>query len=199
MTSDPKTLLQMAGAPLTPASLKNAHLIMIDCQCEYTTGHLPLQGVDAALEECAALLAKARQAGTPVIHIAHKGKAGGAFDRGGEGGQIEQRAAPIAGEPVIEKALPNSFAGTDLDDVLKTGSANELIIAGFMTHMCVSSTARAALDLGYRTTIVASATTTRDLPGPNGGVVEAAVLQTASLAALSDRFAIIAPTAADIE
>jgi nicotinamidase-related amidase len=28
-----------------------------------------------------------------------------------------------------------------------------MVLAGFMTHMCVSSTARAALDLGFRTTI----------------------------------------------
>ena len=33
-----------------------------------------------------------------------------------------------------------------------------------MTHMCVNSTARDAFNLGYRPTVVASATATRELP-----------------------------------
>ena len=32
---------------------------------------------------------------------------------------------------------------------------NTLILAGFMTHMCISASARAALDLGYQTTVIA--------------------------------------------
>lgn len=64
-----------------------------------------------------------------------------------------------------------------------------------MTHMCVSTTARAALDLGYRSTVVASACATRDLPDALGGVVDAKTVHRAALAALGDRFAIIAPDA----
>ena len=37
-----------------------------------------------------------------------------------------------------------------------------------MTNMCVSSTARAALDLGYKATVAADAAATRDLPDPMG-------------------------------
>lgn len=67
-----------------------------------------------------------------------------------------------------------------------------------MTHMCVSSTVRAALDLGYRSTVIASACATRDLPDGLGGVVDAATLHRAALAALGDRFAVIAPNASSI-
>ncbi len=66
-----------------------------------------------------------------------------------------------------------------------------------MTHMCVSSTVRAALDFGYRCTVVAGACATRDLPDGAGGVVPAPVLHRAELAALSDRFAtVVADSAA---
>ncbi len=191
MSNDPKTLLQMVGAPADPAKLDTAAVVMIDCQCEYVSGLLPLDGIDKALEACAGLLARARKSASPVIHVAHKGRAGSAFDRNGAGGQIDPRAAPAAGEPVIEKTLPNAFAATALADMLADLGRNEIILAGFMTHLCVSSTARAALDLGLRTTIVANTTATRDLPGHHGGIVEAATLQAASLAALADRFAII--------
>ena len=60
--------------------------------------------------------------------------------------------------------------------------------------MCLSATARAALDLGYRSTVVASAAATRDLPGFAGGVVAAEILHDAELAALADRFAVVART-----
>jgi nicotinamidase-related amidase len=61
-----------------------------------------------------------------------------------------------------------------------------------MTHMCVSSTARAALDLGFRTTIDANSCATRDLPDGRGGTIAAKTVHDVALAELSDRFAIIA-------
>jgi nicotinamidase-related amidase len=190
--SEPKTLLQMAGADLKPAPLSQAALVIIDAQNEYVDGKLPLPGVGPALEKIAGLLKRARAVGAPVIHIAHRGKPGGAFDPDGPGGQIADMAAPEAGEPVIGKTLPNSFAGTQLHQTLEDLGAKQLILAGFMTHMCVSSTARAALDLGYATTLVSDAAATRDLPDPSGGVVTADALHAASLAALADRFAVVA-------
>jgi Isochorismatase family len=67
----------------------------------------------------------------------------------------------------------------------------DLLLAGFMTHMCVSSTARDAFNLGYRPTIVASATATRELPVPGGVPVPAATLQTATLAGIADLFTLV--------
>jgi nicotinamidase-related amidase len=68
----------------------------------------------------------------------------------------------------------------------------ELIVAGFQTHMCVSSTVRAALDHGYRVTLVADACATRDLPDPLGGAaLSAEQLHRSTLAALHDRFATV--------
>lgn len=194
----PKTLLEMSGAPLTPSALSHSVVVSIDCQNEYVNGALALPGVAGALAECARVIAAARAAGTPIIHIAHRGKPGGAFDADAPRGQIAEPVKPAEGEQVIWKPLPNSFAQTALDEAVKATGRKELIVIGFMTHMCVSSTVRAALDLGYRCTIVDSACATRDLPAPGGGVIGAAELHRASLAALSDRFAIIAPDAASL-
>lgn len=198
--SEPKTLLAMAGASLEPAKLSDSALLLIDCQNEYVSGVLALPGITPALAEAKKVLDKARDAGCPVIHIVHHGRpGGGVFDPEGPSSEIAPDVAGIDGEAVIAKALPNSFAGTNLATVLEKTGKKELIIVGFMTHMCVSATARAATDLGYRNTIVANATATRDLPGPNGdGVVKAEDLQRAELAALADRFAIIASTAEDL-
>jgi nicotinamidase-related amidase len=61
-----------------------------------------------------------------------------------------------------------------------------------MTHMCVSSTVRAALDFGYMSTVAADACASRDLPDGSGGVVAADAVHRVALAELADRFAIIA-------
>ena len=194
----PKTLLEMAGAPNDPASLSQASLVLIDCQREYVDGALVLPGVDNALSDIAGLLSRARAAGTPIVHVVHKGKPGGAFDLDDVRGQIADAAAPAEGEQRIEKTLPNAFAGTDLADRLDAIGRKKLLVAGFMTHMCISSTVRAGLDFGFGSTVIASATGTRDLPKPGGGVIEADALHVASLAALADRFAIIADNVTSI-
>lgn len=190
--SEPKTLLELAGADLKPATVSNATLVLIDYQNEYVAGPLGLPGATPAIERAARLLALARDAGAPVIHVAHRGRPGGLFDRDAERGQIIAALAPRTGETVVEKGLPNAFAGTDLHGALGKTARKDIIIAGFMTHMCVSSTARAALDLGYRVTIDAGACATRDLPDGAGGRVEADVVHKVALVELSDRFAIIA-------
>lgn len=190
--SDPKTLFELAGATLAPHRLADSAVLMIDAQMEYVTGRLPLAGIEAALGEGAALLDAARAKGRPVVHVRHRGRPGGLFDAEGEFFAIAAPVAPRGGEPVVEKAAPNAFAGTDLDAVLKGLDAKTLIVAGFMTHMCVSSTVRAALDLGYGCTVLAPACATRDLPDGSGGIVAAADLHRIELAALADRFAMIA-------
>ncbi len=192
--TEAKTLLQLSGADLTPAKIGDACLILIDLQNEYLKGPLAVPGSAAAIASAARLLAAARKAGAPIFHIAHKGRPGGLFDRSAERGQVVAELTPLAGETVVEKGLPNAFAGTDLQALLSATGRKNIVMAGFMTHMCVSSTARAALDLGYRVTIDGSACGTRDLPNGRGGVVPAATVHEVALVELSDRFAIVAHT-----
>jgi nicotinamidase-related amidase len=100
--------------------------------------------------------------------------------------------APQNGETVLIKSLPNAFAGTALAELVRATGRREIVIAGFATHMCVSATARSALDHGFRTTVVAAATATRDLPHVSGaGITPAAVIQEGTLAAVSDRFSVV--------
>jgi Isochorismatase family len=139
---EPTTLRALSGLPSTPASLTDSTLIMIDCQNTYTQGVMALDGVAVALDEAAALLTRARSAGIPIIHVTHDAGEGSPYDIRAEIGQIVNRVAPEGDEPVIVKHFPNSFVQTELDDQLKAVSARNLLLAGFMTHMCVNSTAR---------------------------------------------------------
>jgi nicotinamidase-related amidase len=188
----PKTLMQLAGANPAPHQLADSALVIIDAQREYLDGHLPLEGIEPALEACARLLKAAREVGSPVFHVQHKGRPGGLFDPERVNFEICPQVIPQEGEAVVEKGLPNAFAGTNLDALLKAVEAKQLVVCGFMTHMCVSSTIRAGLDLGYASTVVASACATRSLPSISGEAVTGKALHEAELAALGDRFAVVA-------
>ncbi|WP_460031492.1 cysteine hydrolase family protein [Megalodesulfovibrio paquesii] len=202
----PSTLLAMAGLSPIPAGIAHSAVVLVDYQQEYVDGALPLVGIAAALEQARALLLRARQLGAPIIHVVHAGAPGGPFDRSAPRGQIVACLQPAPGELVLEKKLPNSFAGTPLAAALAETGRKAWILAGCMTHMCLSATARAALDLALPCglpAIPAAACVTRDLPDPlsdplpaaqgGPGIIPAAVLHRAALAALADRFARVVP------
>lgn len=193
-----QTLRELSGLADAPSSLADSALVMIDLQNTYRSGTMALVGVEAALDEARALLQRARTAGTPIFHIMHDGGTGSPYDIATELGRIADPVAPLPGETVIVKKYPNSFVGTELDAKLHEHGIENLILAGFMTHMCVNSTARGAFNLGYRPTVVAAATATRDLPAVDGTTLGAAALQSASLVALRDLFAVVVPHAGDI-
>jgi nicotinamidase-related amidase len=189
----PRTLFSLSGREPQVAHLPRATLVLIDCQNEYIDGALPLSGTRDACEQALRLLRAARRHKSRIIHVAHRGAPGGMFDRDTRRGAFIDLLAPTGDEIVVEKPRPNAFSGTQLESVLGP-AGTPLLLAGFMTHMCISSTARAALDLGWPVTIAADACATRDLPLPGGGIIRAAALHAAELAALSDRFAAIADT-----
>ena len=190
-----KTIREIAGLGHTPTTIGKSALILIDCQNTYREGVMKLEGVEPALIECQNLLNRFRNAGRPVIHIQHNAGVGSPYDITAPIGAISDVVAPHNGEPVVVKTYPSSFEKTNLDDLIKGFGTKDLILAGFMTHVCVNSTARAAINHGYNSTVVASATATRSLPNPaTGGVVSARQLHDASLTALHDFFAVVVPS-----
>ena len=182
--------------PLRPAALADSTLVMIDLQNTYTRGVMALDEVQPAIDQAAELLDRARSAGTSIIHIVQDDGVGSLYDVQSEIGQIVDRVAPRDGEVEIVKSYPSAFVGTDLNERLAPES--NLVLAGFMTHMCVSSTARAAFSLGHHPTVVAATTATRALPGSDGTAVPAAAVQAVSLATIADLFAIVVATADDL-
>ena len=191
----PKTLLEMAGVNPAPPALSDATVVVIDAQREYVDGKLPLHQVEPALAEIGKLLARARALRSPVIHIVHQGKAGGAFGPDTPGFEVASPATPAPGEAVVHKNLPNAFASTDLASRLAALKKPNVVLVGFMTHMCVEANARASIDLGFKATVIASATATRALPDPlSGAALSADEVQRNALAAIADRFATVAPT-----
>jgi nicotinamidase-related amidase len=190
LAAPPATLFELAGVHPQPARLSESVLVIIDAQQEYVTGALPLENVQASVGEVGKLLARARAAGTPVVHVVHRG-GGNLFNPAGPGFAIIPPLAPRTGETVVEKRLPDAFAGTELHKAIAATGRKQLILVGFMTHMCLSTTTRAALNLGYGATVVASGTATRALPDGRGNTIAASTVQQTALAELADRFAVV--------
>jgi nicotinamidase-related amidase len=185
----PQTLLQMRDAVPPIPRLEDATVLLIDWQEEYRSGDLVLHDVEAAIGRAAEVLARAREAGARIVHVAHAGAPGAMFDRAAPRGAFVADLAPLPGEAVVEKTAPSAFTRTDLAEVLDAGGRRPLVVMGAMTHMCVSSTLRVAAELGHVSCVVADACATRDLPLPNGEVVPAGQVHAANMAALGDRFA----------
>lgn len=185
------TLRDVAGLGHAPASLEEAALIMVDCQNTYRRGVMQLTGVEPALLEAQRLLDMARDLKTPIFHIQHDAGSGSPYDINADIGAIAAEVAPRAGEPVIVKHYPNSFVQTELDAQLKALGVEKVILAGFMTHMCIRSTAEGAFNLGYAPTVIGSATASRPLAGADGAVVPAQTVHAAALANIRDLFGVV--------
>ncbi|MGW9451817.1 isochorismatase family protein [Streptomyces sp. NPDC055632] len=189
------TLRQVIGLPQEPPRLSESVLIMIDFQNTYRTGVMRLDGAEEAVAAGARLLAAARAAGTPVVHVVNDGGEGTPYDIRAEIGSLSDEVAPVEGEKVVVKRFPDAFHATELEEVLKDlGATGDLVLAGFMTHMCVLFTAQGAFRLGHRPTVVAEATATRPLEAPDGTVLPSAALAAASLTTVSDLFGTVVRT-----
>lgn len=191
MVTASQTLRDITGMGHNPPNLKESALILIDIQNTYRKGVMQLTNVEPAILEAQKLLKMARALKVPVIHIQHDAGVGSPYDITADIGAIAAEVAPIAGEKVIVKNYPNAFVQTSLDAELKALGVQNIVLAGFMTHMCVNSTAHGAFNLGYAPTIVASATATRPLMSTNGKVLSAEEVHLGALASTRDLYAVV--------
>ncbi len=196
-----QTLRSIAGArPATIIDPAGTALLLIDFQNEYYSGRLPIPDAQAALHQAARLVRLADVHGMPVFHIQHIGPAHGPlFADGSVPAEIHAGLAPAPHHHVLRKSTTSSFASTDLHAQLQARGIRTLIIAGLMTHMCVSTAARDARQFGqqsYNVLLVADACATRDIDAWDGnGVVSHRDLHHSTLTALSDNFAQVLNTA----
>lgn len=195
---NPTTLRQLAGAPnnLSGLVLEKTALVLIDIQEEYFTPDSPLFLPNAitAAHQAALLLAWARAHSVQVIHVQHIAAhpESPVFTPESTRIQLHSTVTPINAEVVISKQKPSAFFGTPLQEQLEKQGIQSLIIAGFMSHMCVSTTARDAAQLGYNVVVAEDACTTRDLVSSvTGKIIPYTQVHETALTEISDAFAYI--------
>lgn len=109
----------------------------------------------------AAKLEEARQQGWPVIYICDRhrpdDKEFAMFPphciEGSDGARVCEELAPHQGDLVIPKRRFSGFYGTDLDLSLRELGAEELMLVGVCTNICVLYTAADARMRNYQVTV----------------------------------------------
>lgn len=164
-------------------------LVVIDVQNEYVTGGLPIvhPPVEEGLANIAAAVDAANTAGIPVVLVRHTepDPTGGLFVAGTPEWELHDAVASRRHDVVIDKRLPGSFTDTPLAEWLTSRDVDRLVIAGWMTHMCVDSTTRQAMHRGLDVTVLVDATGTIDI----GDDLPAALVHRVELGVLGDGFA----------
>ncbi|MDW6092841.1 isochorismatase family protein [Vibrio rhizosphaerae] len=187
------TLRNIAGLPDHQIDWPNAAVLFVDYQNEYVDGILSLgEAGMTALGKAETLLETARAQSAPVFHILHKASAASpVFNCESRLSDVIDAVKPTDNETVIHKTLPNSFFKTELEELLALTGRQQLIIAGFMSHMCVTATTIKAVELGYDVIVCEDACTSRPLPDQQGNPINEHLVHSVAMAALRDRYASI--------
>jgi nicotinamidase-related amidase len=173
----------------------NEALLVIDVQNEYFTGNLPVTYPHGSIVNILQAMDAANAARVPVIVIQHANCAPGAaaFVPGTAGWELHPEVKKRPHDLLVEKALPGSFTGTDLDAWLKEHGIGTLTIVGYMTQMCCDTTARQAFHRGYSVKFLADATGTLAITN-SAGTVSDAELHRAILVTQQMRFSQVMTT-----
>jgi nicotinamidase-related amidase len=153
---------------------KSTAVLSIDFQNEYRpSGAYPVEGYDGILARAAAVIAAARAASMPIVHVqawvedAEKADYallqenladGLSYGVAGSGGAaICEEVAPRPGDPIIRKNWPSAFRRTALDDALSRLGIRHLLVLGVWTDSCVRASVFDAVFAGYRVWLVKDA------------------------------------------
>lgn len=175
----------------------NAALIVIDVQQGFLDPRWGRRNNPQAEANIAALLAAWRAANRPLFHVQHGSRsAQGAFYPGTPGHAFKPEAMPLPGETVVGKDVNSAFIGTDLEEKLRAGGIDTVVLCGLTTDHCVSTTVRMAGNFGFHTWLVEDACATHERTGPDGAWFSAEQMHATAVASLNGEFAVITSTAA---
>jgi len=189
------------NAPRSPIELHaRSVLIPIDVQCGFDLPPWPPRNNPSMEANALRLMDAWRNAGLHLIHVRHDSVMEGSVLAPGHPGNAHRPGfVPLEGEPLVTKSVNAAFIGTDLDLRLRRLGIDTVVLFGISTDMCVSTTARVAANLGYRTIVVGDACACFDLKDADGSVIPADQIQRAHLATLRAEFAEVVDSAALIE
>ncbi|HEX3526817.1 MAG TPA: isochorismatase family cysteine hydrolase [Thermoanaerobaculia bacterium] len=174
-------------------------LIVVDAQNEFSPeGHRPVPNHAAALAAIRERVEEARREARPIAWVVHHNRPHEwpAFAPGSWGAELSPGLGPQPGtgpEGLFEKDVFGAFSGTALETWLQSLGVRAVLIVGFYTHMCVSTTTREALMRGYDVEIDPEATGTRDLDDERLGRQTADEVRRSALLHLTNMGAVLAP------
>lgn len=172
-------------------------LIIVDIQNDYfPNGKMELSNPERAANNAAKVIEWFRQNKKDnIFHVQHiaSNPELGFFLPDTVGAKLHESVLPLEHESIIVKHFPNSFLKTELESKLKEKGINKVVVVGMMTHMCIDATVRAAVDLGYETTLIEDACATRDMAYQDK-IVPAEQVHNAFVSALGSMYCVVSTT-----
>jgi nicotinamidase-related amidase len=129
-------------------------LLIIDVQQALCSGQYAAFESERVIDRINLVSRKVRTAGAHVIIIQHESQ-GGPLDHGTQGWQIAKGLDVKPSDIYMRKKATDSFHNTELQSILQTHGASQLLICGLQSEFCVDTTTRRALALGYPVTLIA--------------------------------------------
>jgi nicotinamidase-related amidase len=131
-----------------------------------------------------------RASGRQVVVVRHDSADPASPLRPGPSGNgMKPGFEPRDGDWLIAKRVNSAFIGTPLEARLRAAGIGGVTLFGLTTDQCVSTTARMASNLGFRTTLVEDACACFDQVGPDGRRMRAETLHRAHVTTLLTEFA----------
>lgn len=174
-------------------------LLLIDVQEGFNDPFWGIRNNPDAEDRIARLLAQWRDARAPVIHVQHcSDSPSSPLHPDSPGVAFMSISTPQAGEPVFRKSVNSAFIGTGLHEYLQQNKINRLVVAGFTTDHCVSTSVRMAGNLGYGVELVADATATFGRQDGKGRHIPAELIHDIHLLSLDREFCRVVSSDADL-
>lgn len=171
--------------------------IIIDVQNEFSEkGKRPVPDHLVIIDAIKSIIEIARQNKNPIAWVKHYNlpTESSAFIPGTWGSEFVDGLSPqIAdtNEKLFEKNVYGAFTGTEIGSWLTSLSVDKVVIMGFYTHGCVSTTAREAIMKGLEVYIDPETTGTCALDHPLLGALSATENHRAALLQLENMGAVI--------
>lgn len=164
-------------------------LLVIDVQNEYFTGKLPVTYPRESFPNILKTVDSANSRNIPVVLIQHTAPQKGSetFVKGSHEWQLHPDLLTRQYSHLVEKNMPGSFTGTDLEEFLRNNGIDTVCICGYMTQMCCDTTARQACHMGFAVEFLSDATGTLDISN-YAGKIDAEQLHRAILVTQAMRF-----------
>jgi nicotinamidase-related amidase len=175
-------------------------LLVIDVQNEYFTGKLPISYPAGSLINVLSAMDAASANGQSVVVIQHASPQPDAavFRKGSKEWELHPEIAARQYDVLIQKSLPGSFTGTEMETWLRQRGVETVVIAGYMTQMCCDTTARQAMHLGFGVEFLSDGTGTLAIKN-DAGEVSGEELHRAILVTQQMRFSRVLKTSAWID
>lgn len=154
------------GVPIENRDPDGVALMVIDIQGGTTGSESALKSLveqsDMLIEHVNNIIEEMHTRDQPIIYVRTEvvnpllNILNNTMAKGTRGAELDPRMVRLPGEEVV-KRRGDPFIGTDLDEILADKHISELVLVGLDAQQCVRSAVLAALNRGYRVTVIEDA------------------------------------------